>query len=358
MHLRPRFRAHAPLGRVILLVTLAALSGCDYPTAVPLIDQRWVFPIDDQSISVVELLPADVVISGGNFQVDIPPATLNQTLGELCPACIPLDGLTELKPAFNLVYDQSTSLPTDVVSVELVSGSISLAIQNSLGFDPISQAPASPGTLTITLYETDMNGRQLAQVVLDGATDVLPVGLTTIPLTLAPGTITSAIFTEVDFDSPLGNSVLIDINAGFDVTMTVGTLVVSSATINVDGVSVNIDETQLNLEDIDPDIVSNIQSGSLILDVQNPFGVAINVVIEIGGPGIMTLQRTLDIGSGPTSSATLSYTGLELQSFLGKPGVFFRGVGTVVSPGFPATVTPTQVAVIEAKLDVVLEIGG
>ena len=231
--------------------------------------------------------------------MDVPPATLSQTLGGLCPACIALDGFTVPKPPFNLVYSQSTSLPTDVVSVELVSGSISLAIQNNLGFDPINQAPASPGTLTVTLYDTDVNGRQLAQVVLDGTTDALPAGLTTIPLNLAPGTITSAIFTDVDFDSPLGNSVLIDINAGFDVTMTVGTLVVSSATINVDGVSVNIDETQLNLEDIDPDIVSNLQSGSLILDVQNPFGVSINVVIEIGGPGILTLQDTLDIGSGP-----------------------------------------------------------
>jgi len=194
--------------------------------------------------------------------------------------------------------------------------------------------------------------------VLDGTTNALPAGLTTIPLNLAPGTITSAIYAEINLDSPVGNLVLIDINAALDVTVTVSTVLVSSATINVDGLSVNIDETQLDLEDIDPDIVLNVQSGALILDVQNPFGVAINVVIEIGGPGIDTLQRVLDIGSGPTSSATLSYTGLELQSFLGKPGVFFRGVGTVVSPGVPATVTPTQVAVIEAKLDVVLEIGG
>ena len=117
MYFRPRLSARAPLGRAILLVTLTALSGCDYPTAVPLIDVLWVFPIEDQSISVVELLPANVAISGGNFQVDIPPATLNQTLGELCPACIPLAGLTELKPAFHLVYDQNTSLPTDVVSL-------------------------------------------------------------------------------------------------------------------------------------------------------------------------------------------------------------------------------------------------
>ena len=67
--------------------------------------------------------------------------------------------------------------------------------------------------------------------------------------------------------------------------------------------------------------MSSVQSGSLVLDVQNPFGVAISATMEIGGPGITTLQRVLNIGSGPTSSATLLFTGLELRSFLGKPGV-------------------------------------
>ena len=124
----------------------------------------------------------------------------------------------------------------------------------------------------------------------------------------------------------------------------------------MDGLTVDIDQQQLDLEDIDEDIVLNVQTESLLLDVQNPFGVAISLVVEIGGPGIVTLQRTLDIGSGPTSSATLSYTGAELQTFLGKPGVFFRGSGTVT--GGPLTVTPDQVVVIKATLDVDLEIGG
>jgi hypothetical protein len=82
-----------------------------------------------------------------------------------------------------------------------------------------------------------------------------------------------------------------------------------------------------------------------------------DAVVEIGGPGIVTLQRDVHIGSGPTTSVTLFYTGAELQSFLGKPGVFFRGSGTVSSGGAPATVTPTQEATISTTLDVVLELG-
>ena len=286
-----RFRT--PLSRVGVLITVAALSGCDVPTEVPLLDVRWVFPIDDQSISVVELLPATVDTAGGNFVVDVDPFTLVQTLGGLCSACIPLNGQTVFKPAFNLSYNQGSSLPTDVVSAELVSGSISLGIQNNLGFDPLRPAAAANGTLALTVYDVDINGRVLGQVVLDGATASLPNGvLTTVPLPLTPGTITSTILGVAVIDSPQGDTnVLIDINAGFDITMTVGTIQVSSVTVNVDGLTVNIDQRQLDVGGIDPNIVSNVQSGSLVLDVQNPFGVAISVTVEIVAPPHSCLFR-------------------------------------------------------------------
>ena len=178
-----QLRFRAPLERAVLLIVVAALSGCDVPTALPIFDVRWVIPVEETSISVIELLPANVDTAGGNFAVDVAPVFLSQTLGGLCPACIALDGLTVPKPVSNLVYSQSGSLPTDVVSVELVSGLISMAIQNNLGFDPINPSAASPGTFTVTLYDTDINGRQLDQVILDGANgDQLPAGLTTIQL--------------------------------------------------------------------------------------------------------------------------------------------------------------------------------
>ena len=367
MRLCTRLRLRAPLQRVGLLLVLATLSGCDYPTTAPLLDVRWVFPIDDQSISVVELLPANVVIAGGNFQVGVDPFSLDQTLGVLCAACGVLNGQSVPTPPFNLVYNEIGSFGTEVVSAVMESGLISLGIQNDLGFDPIRPAVARPGTMTITVYDGDITGRKLGEVVLDGATDALPTGmLTTIPINLAPGTVTPTILTVIDVNSPLGDTnVLINVNNSLNIAVTVGPILVSSAIVNVDGLTVDIDEEQLDLEDVDEDLVSNVQIGSLVLDVQNPFGVAFDLVVEIGGGDIIcqgfdqppcTLKRDLDIGSGPTTSVTLSYTGAELQSFLGKTGVFFRGSGTVT--GGPATVTPIQVVVIEAKLDVELEIGG
>ncbi len=356
----PVFRS--PMGSVSVLVVLAALSGCDdVPTAVPLFDQRWIFPITEDTIPVDDLLPAaNVSIVGGNFQLTVAPVGLAQTLGVLCPACIALDGLSVPTPAFNPSYQNGGTLPTDVVSSTLVSGSISVGIQNNLGFDPIRPAVAGPGTMTITIHDVDAAGPVIGQVVLNGATSAIPNGaLTTVPVPLVPGTVSPMFVAVIDLDTPMGDTnVLIDINATLDITATPGPILVSSATIVVDGRAVSFPQTSLDVGSIDTDILDRLLSGSLIVDVQNPFGVAISVLVEIGGPGITTLQRTLDIGSAPTSSATLSYTGDEFRTFLGRPGVFFRGNGAVTSPGVPAMVTPTQEIVIETKLDLLLEIGG
>ncbi len=347
---------HAPLKRAALLIVFAALSGCEYPTELPIFDVRWVFPIEETSISVVELLPSNVSVVGGNFEV-VPDVVVRQTLLDLCGAvCSAADGSTVPKPLFSLAFSQAGTLPTDVVSVDLVGGPVSLAIQNGLGFDPINPAPGITGTMTVTLYDVDINGTKLGEVVWDGANgEALPAGLTPIPITLVAGTISSTIFTEVSLVSPAGDPVLVDINSSL--TITVGTVSVSSATLDVDGLAVNLDPTVLDVEDIDTSITDRIQSGSLILDIQNPFGVGVTLSLDISGsfPG-SPIQKNLSIGSGTSSSVTLSYTPAELRSFLGQPNVQITGAGTVVSPGGPATVTPTQELVIGASLDIELEI--
>jgi hypothetical protein len=354
---RPPFRSQVM--RASVLLSLAVLSGCDVPTAVPLIDVRWVFPIEETSISVAELLPSNVAISGGNFDLTVAPVLLPRTLGGLCGPCAAADGFTVPKPAFNLAYQSGGTLPTDVVSATLVSGSVSLALQNDLGFDPINPATGVTGTMTITIHDVDAMGNVLGQVVLDGATSALPDGvLTTVPLVLTPGTVTSTFVAVVNINSPAGDPVLIDVTASLDITATPQAILVSAATLDVGAQAVTFPETSLDVSSIEDDAVNRIASGSLILDVQNPFGVAIDVVVEIGGPGITTLQRNLNIGSGPTSSVVLDYSRDEFASFLGQSGVFFRGNGAVSAPAATAMVTPTQEVLIEATLDLVLEVGG
>ena len=270
-----RFRAR--LERAGLLIVLAALSGCDVPTEIPQFDVHWILPILEDTIAVDQFLPATgVTISGGNFVVEADTVVLNETLGSLCSACLDSGGFPVPKPLFNLKYDQTGSLATDVLSVELVSGSISLAIQNDLGFDPIRPAVGSPGTMIVTIYDVDTGGRPLARDTLNGAvlTDSLPNGaLTTITLNLSPGTVSSTIFAEVDLFSPAGDDVALDLNAGLDITVAVGPVSVSSATLDVSSRTVDLDPTDLDVEDIDADVVERVLEGSLVLEIQNPFAV-------------------------------------------------------------------------------------
>jgi len=353
-------RLSALLKRAGLLIVLGALSGCDYPTEIPLFDVRWVIPIEETSISVVELLPANVDTANGNFEV-VPNVVVSQTLGGLCGvACAGLDGLTVPKPQFMVTVNQTGNLPASVQSVVLVAGSISLDVQNNLGFDPINPAVGVFGSMTVTLYDVDINGDQLGQVIWSGAGgDALPAGLTTVPITLVAATVSSTVFAVLEIDSPAGDPgspVLIDLAAGFSVT--VGTIAVSEATLDVDGQAVSLTPTQLDVGGIDTDIVNRIQSGSLILDIQNPFGVGINLSLDISGTGFTTIQRSVNIGVGAMSTVTITYSAADFQTFLGQADVLVSGVGTVVSPGQPVTVTPTQEVVIATSLDLTLEVGG
>ena len=292
-----QLRFRAPVEKVVLLIVLAALSGCDVPTDVPEFDVRWILPVLEDTIAVDELLPGTgVTISGGNFVVEADTVLLNETLGSLCMACLDSGGFPVPKPLFNLKYDQTGSLATDVVSVELVSGSISLAIQNDLGFDPIRPAAGSPGTMIVTIYDVDAGGRQLARDTLDGAilTDSLPNGaLTTILLNLAPGTVSSTIFAEVDLFSPAGDDVAIDLNATLDITVAVGPVSVSSATLDVASRTVDLAPTDLDVEDIGTDVVERVLESSLVLEIQNPFAVGLDITFDIIAPDTTISTRSL-----------------------------------------------------------------
>ena len=94
------------------------------------------------------------------------------------------------------------------------------------------------------------------------------------------------------------------------------------------------------------------------MDIQNPFGVGVDLSFDISGSGFTTLQRAVSISSAATSTVTISYTGDDFRRFLGQPNVQASGTGTVVAPGGPATVTPTQELVFEASIDLTVTVGG
>ena len=336
--------------RTALAATAGAviLSGCELPTEAPLLQQRWILPVEETTLGVDQLLPSGVSVIGGDFAVTVDPFTTTETLGDLCTLCAVLNGTTALVPPFNWTFTTSQTLPADVSSVLITSGSIAIAIQNGFSFDPLSGG----GTLTITLTD-GLGGAELGKTVVDGASGSLSPGATTnTTLTIAPGSVVSTLFVSSVIDAPGGATTLIDTSDLLTITATPTAILVGSVTMNVANRSVNVDPISLNVGGLDSSATDRIQQGSVILDVVNPFGVAVSGTVFIGAAP----PKSLSIGSGATSQATISYTGVELRSFLGQQNVTFSASGTVTSGG-DITVRPGQEMTIEVTVDLILEIG-
>ncbi|MFQ5536088.1 MAG: hypothetical protein ACE5GJ_01430 [Gemmatimonadota bacterium] len=339
-----------------LALTIGLLGACDLPTEAPMLEQRWVVSVDDATIGVDELLPTGVSASGNAFSVSVDPVTTSEVLGTLCSSCAALNGLTTNKPAFDGTFSTTASLPGEVSSAELSSGSIDVTIRNNFSFDPIQPGGGSTGTVTITISDQS-SGMVLGQTVLDGATDALPAGASvTRVVSLTSATVGSTLMAAVEVDSPAGAMVTINTSESIQVTATPSSILVSSATVDVSGQDVTIDPVDLDVGDIDSTITDHIQNGAIILEITNPFGVGISGTLDINYPG-GTISKSLTIPAQPTSTATLSYSGEELRSFLGQTGVVLTGNASVTGGGL-ITVTPGEVATLGSKIDLTLQIGG
>lgn len=339
------------ISRRMILASIATnllLVGCSIPTEAPIIEQRWILPVEETTLSVDELLPANVTVSGTNFDLTVDPVSAGQSLGTLCSACVALDGLSFQVPlpAFTGAFTSSQSLPANVLAAEMSSGSIGIRISNGLSFDPL----LGGGTITIEL-RNGSGGALLGQLVLDGATDALPGGGVVLrTLTLTAATIDSPLVTTTSVVTVGGQMVFMDTSQRIDVLATVNSILVSSATVDVPNQVVTIDPVTLDVDDLKSGITDRIVQGSIILDIENPFDVSVVADIDIG-----PTTKSFSISGSGMSTVVIPYTGDELRSFLGQPGVTFSGSG--LANGTSVTVVPGQEVAIKAKLDFTIEIG-
>jgi hypothetical protein len=334
----------------LLLVTLAtSVAGvsCDLPTDPPIIEQRWVLPLDQITLSGDSLLPDGVTVAGSVFDIDnVAPVSASQVLGSLCAACAPFQGMTIPVPAFQATYSAVEPLPTDVEAFTTVSGAVDITLTNGLSFDPL----AGGGSVTITLADT-AGGPVIGQLVFDGASDALaPGSVTTRPLVVTNGAVTGALEATIDVSNAGGQFATIDLTNALSVTASTTSLLISSVTATVDGLSATLDPVDLDVEGLDPEVTDWIVEGSAILDVTNPFGASFAGSLTIG-----TVTKPVFFSDAPVSSDTITFTGNELRSFLGQPNVTLTGSGTI--GGGPIVLTPNLDLLIESTIDLLLEIG-
>jgi hypothetical protein len=352
-------------GRLTFLLAVGALWACDIPTDSPMTEQKWAIPLSFTSVPVGEFLPDAVGFNEDSsaFTVQIDAISFEEDLGTLCPACAGFDGLTVPKPAFAGSFSESVVLPEDVASVEVQEGVVVVEAQNRFTFDPLRPPGGERGTITLALRAGGPNGEILDQIVVDGATDSFAPGTRLSRELEYSGDIGGSISVTVEVDSPAGglepgNWVLVRLNDEVVATATPEDVEASTAEIEVAGETYDLEPTDLDVEDVLESTVEKVQSGTLHLNVVNPWSLGAVATLTIIGPTMAEpVVLIAPIPAAPTSSVEVALSQADLQAFLGQPNVVLTGQGTVDQNAGTIGVAPAQTMTIGTDLDLTLLIG-
>lgn len=341
----------------LVAVGVLALTACDIPTTAPRIEQRWILPVEQASFAVGELLPAGVQDDGTSFLVSVGPLTIVERLSDVCQNCEALNGLVAPKPGFEDSIDVTSGLPSGVSGADLQSASVRVVIHNGFGFDPLRPGGPETGMLSVEV-RAGGSGVVLGGLMMDGATESLPVNSTvTRTISLSGATLGTTLQAAVHMESPAGDPVMIDSSDALTVTATPTLVRLASAVVDVSGEGVTLDPVSLDVEGIDEAITDRIETGAILLEVSNPFGVAIDGVLEIRHPE-GSIAKTVTIPADASSSVSVPYTASELRDFLGEANVTLVGAGSVSAGAGAITVAPGQEMVLDGRIDLTLTIGG
>ncbi len=341
---------------------LVAMAACDVPTSTPQWDQTWVVPAEDMSLSVAELLPSGVTLTGDSsaFVVNIDGMSDSFTLGEFCSACVFLNGLTVPKPAFDTTLTTTETLPADVVSATAQAGQFRLTVQHSFAFDPLRPSASDPtntGFMTIAVRSA---GRLVAYDSIDGADPdgaFPPNTARTIVVDVTPGPVADSLLVEFRINSPAGDPTTINTSQGFYATLNPGTLEISEAEVVVDNMTADGTPTTMDLSGLPDFVVNHVQSGALRFTIDNPFDVSGTFTLTLASPNMAPVVKTLSIVPG-ASNPRIDFTGDELQTLLDQESIDVTTAGQVTASGGTVTVTPRQVMTLKTELEVTNTVGG
>jgi hypothetical protein len=344
-------------GRLVLFVTVCAIGGCDFPTELPKWNATYRVPTDGTSLSVTQFLPASVALTGDRtaFVITLAPITFARTLAELCPACAPVNGLLAPKPAFNANLAGSITLPADVSSVAVAGGTVTIAVRNGLGFDPIRPSASTTAPRGSVSIDISSGGVSLGSTSVSGTDTAFPSGSTlTRPITLATGNVAGPVAVTLTVNSPAGDPVIVNTNGYLSVTATPANVRASNARVTFGSRAVGVTDVHLDLQDVGEPVRNRIQGGAIILAVTNPFGVSGPLTLTITGPNPGAITKQISLNGQSTQSVRAEFTREELRSFVGRTGTVLMVRGTVTGPAGGVLVTPTQAVNLAAQLELVL----
>ena len=356
------------LARVTLLIPITLLAACaipEIPSAAPIFQQTWVVPSDSVTVGVTQILPAGVVVNGAGtaFVVTTPGANINTTLGAVCGQAACQSGVTVSAPvpAFTSgagALSTTIAFPSGVAGAAVTGGTVSLAVTNNLGFDPLRPNGAATAPFGRIIAVMTSGTATRTDTIVGSAAQGMPNGaLTNLQFTLPVGTYTGSLSIAISLVVPAGAVASLNAANALVVATSLQNLAVSQATVAVTNRAINATPSAFDLSDID--FADQVEGGGLILDILNPFTAtaALNIVISAG---LVTITKPVNVPATPTSTTSVTLTKAELQSLLGKPNVTIGASGTANGTGAGNTVavSPAQRITVRTKIQIVLNVGG
>ncbi len=345
--------------RISLLLFGAGIVGaCDIPSAAPRWETHWLVRTETATIPVTAFFSSQVSLVENAFLLSVTGGAVSQTLADLCPACVPFNGLVVPKPAFTATLRSDVPFPVDLDSIALTRGSIQVRVTNRLGFDPLrpgAGSGAARGQIRIVIS----NGSTvLGTHTIDGAvTSFAPGSTLDETITMSPVGLPRTIGGSVNFDvtlqSPAGDPVTINTAEFVLIEAAEASVGASAAKVRVQDRMVATAPLAIDLSGIDAELTRRIVRGALLLDIANPFAVSgvLTATLSAGGT---TLVRPVAVAPGD-SRVSLEFSGAELRSLLGPAPVTLSVAGRVsASPAGLVTLLPGHSLTAAGRLELYL----
>lgn len=342
----------------VVLVVLAA--ACDLPTQAPKWNTTWILPIKDDTVRVAQFLPNTVDTAAGAFTTTVKRDSVLQSLGQMCPACAPANGTTASLPAFNVTLTHTDSFPSQVISITPGAGlALSFRLDNGLGFDPLRPGTGQTGSI-VTLVQ-DSAGNTIARDSVDGTDTSFASGTSlTRSLSLGSSPIGGHVTVSAAISIPGSDPVLVDTSNYFRVVTLTDTVSLAGVTVQLSNQSVTSDSVSVDWSGIDSDIQSKMQGAELQLKIQNPFSAAGGgtVSFKTGASDVIS-PKVINFAQG-ASIDTIGITQQEIQALTaaGQSEITVQASVSGTGAGQSVTITPTQVAIIQAHVLITILVGG
>lgn len=356
------------LRRAALLGSILGVTGCDVVDLVsnpgPKFEQTWSIPADTTKVSVASILPTGSFIystPGSNpldslgFLLTINNVSISRVLAPDCPACVPLNGTTAIKPAFILSAGNTSPLPQDMVSGAVLGGNLTVTVTNNLTFDPVRvRSSGTQGYMTLVVRSGSL---VLGRDSINGATTPFPAGTQLIrQITLTTGVVTSGVSVDLTINSPVGDApVPINTSRAVNVVAVVNQLITGTMRMNVVNKTLaSISGASLPLGELDESITNGVVSGGFEMTITNPFAVTGSMNVQFSG--VQQITKTVPLPTGANQVRNVSLTGQELDNLWGQD--VGLSVGGTVSSTAPIDVTPKQTLIIANRLILTIRTGG